>query len=262
MFIDTHCHLDAAAFNDEPALIVQEAHKQGVTRIVLPTITQNNFVAVQQLSAQIPHVSPAFGIHPLHTGVTQQDDLDALRDMLAQHQAVAVGEIGLDFYVEHYDQPKQESYFREQLKIARSFDLPVLLHIRHAQDTVLKHLRCHPVSGGIAHAFNGSMQQANAFISLGFKLGFGGAMTHPRALRIRELAATLPLDSIVLETDAPNIPPLWVARGRPNTPAQLPRIAQVLADLRGVSVAEIAQATTANALAVLPKLAAYNRAPH
>lgn len=260
MFIDTHCHLDAAEFNGEAAGIVQAAHQQGVTRIVLPAIAQNNFAAVQHLATQFPNVAPAFGIHPLCVEHASSRDLEKMFDLLTQHNAIAVGEIGLDFYVENYDQNRQEFYLREQLKIARRFDLPVLLHVRRAQDTVLKHLRCHPVSGGIAHAFNGSMQQANAFISLGFKLGFGGAMTHPRALRIRELATTLPLDSIVLETDAPDLPPLWVARGRPNTPAQLPRIAQVLADLRGVSLAEIAQATTANALAVLPRLATYNRA--
>jgi len=160
----------------------------------------------------------------------------------------------LDFYVENFDAAQQQFYFCEQLKLAREFDLPVLLHVRKAVDAVLQNLRRHPVQGGIAHAFNGSRQQADALIKLGFKLGFGGAMTHNRALRIRELAATLPLESIVLETDAPDMPPDFLARGVANTPANLPRIAQTLADLRGISLAEIAAATTHNALRVLPLL--------
>ena len=140
----------------------------------------------------------------------------------------------------------QEYYFVEQLKLAQEFDLPVLLHVRRAIDPILKHLRDHPVRGGIAHAFNGSRQQADEFIKRGFKLGFGGAMTHPRARRLRELAATLPPEAIVLETDAPDIPPAWITRGR-NTPEQLPAIAAVLAGLRQSSIEEIAAVTTANA---------------
>jgi TatD DNase family protein len=178
-------------------------------------------------------------------------DLEILRGYLRDHQPVAVGEIGLDFFIEHYDQPQQEHFFAEQLKLAREFDLPVLLHTRRAQDTVLKHLRQIKVRGGISHAFSGSRQQADEFIRLGFKLGFGGAVTYPRATRLRELAATLPLSSLVLETDAPDIPPEFLVRGQPNKPEYLRRIAQTLAQLRGISLAELAQATTENALSVL-----------
>ena len=132
--------------------------------------------------------------------------------------------------------------------------MPVLLHTRKAQDIVLKHLRRHKVRGGIAHAFNGSPQQAAEFIKLGFKLGFGGAMTYPRATKLRELAKTLPLESIVLETDSPDIPPEFIARGVPNKPSNLPRIAQTLADLRCLPVQEIARITSENALSALPRL--------
>jgi len=177
-----------------------------------------------------------------------------LRDYLALPQTAAVGEIGLDFFIRHFDQVRQEYFFIEQLKLAHEFDLPVLLHIRRAQDTVLKHLRQHKVSGGIAHAFNGSRQQAEEFIKLGFKLGFGGAMTYSRATRLRELAATLPMECIVLETDAPDIPPDFLERGSPNKPEYLPRIAQTLADLRGVPLEEIARVTTENTLSVMPRL--------
>ncbi len=255
MFIDTHCHLDAAEFNGEQNAIVREAQAAGVAALVVPSIERANFAAVQMLGTQYPNCAPAYGIHPMYADRALSADLDVLREYLKQENTVAVGEIGLDFFIKHYDQVRQEYFLVEQLKLAREFDLPVLLHIRRAQDTVLKYLRQHKVRGGIAHAFNGSRQQADEFIKLGFKLGFGGAMTYSRATRLRELAATLPLECIVLETDAPDIPPDFLERGLPNKPEYLPGIAQTLAELRGMPLEEIARVTTANALAVLPKLA-------
>lgn len=255
MFIDTHCHLDAAEFAGTQSGLVQAAREAGVERIVVPSVAQANFAAVQQLCAQLPGCVAAYGIHPMYVDTVQPDDLSALRDYLALPDTVAVGEIGLDFFIEAHDRARQERVFIEQLKLAREFDLPVLLHIRRAQDSILKHLRQHRVRGGIAHAFGGSRQQAGEFINLGFKLGFGGAMTYSRASRLRGLAATLPLDSIVLETDAPDIPPDFLERGTPNKPEYLPRIAQVLAALRGMTPEAVAQATTANALEALPRLA-------
>ena len=253
VFIDTHCHLDAAEFIGQQDAVVREAQEAGVAALVLPAIERANFAAVQTLCAQFKNCTPAYGIHPMCVDRATPADLDVLRGYLAQADTVAVGEIGLDFFVEGYDQEKQEFYFAEQLKLAREFDLPVLLHIRRAQDIVLRHLRQHKVSG-IAHAFSGSRQQADEFIKLGFKLGFGGAMTYSRATRLRALAATLPLECIVLETDAPDIPPDFLERGSPNKPEYLPRIARTLTELRGVSLAEIARVTTENALSVLPKI--------
>ena len=254
MFIDTHCHLDAAEFSVTSDALVQEALAVGVSTIVVPSVDVSNFAAVQNICAQHAACAPAFGIHPMFVDRATPADLDVLREYLQKHPPVAVGEIGLDFFVENFDQEKQEFYFSAQLKLAQEFDLPVLLHIRKAQDTILKHLRRTPVRGGIAHAFNGSPQQAAEFIKLGFKLGFGGAMTYPRATRLRELAATLPLDSIVLETDAPDIPPEFLPRGESNRPGYLPRIAGTLAELRNMPLAEIALITSANALAALPLL--------
>jgi len=254
MFIDTHCHLDAAEFGDTQADVVHNAAAAGVTRLVIPSVACSNFEVVRKLCTQYPNCSPAYGIHPMYTDDATPGDLETLREFLKQHPAVAVGEIGLDFFIPHYDQTRQEHFFVEQLKLARDFDLPVLLHIRRAQDTILKHLRQIKVRGGIAHAFNGSRQQADEFIKLGFKLGFGGAMTHSRATKLRELAATLPLECIVLETDAPDIPPNFLERGLPNEPKYLPRIAQTLEELRGMSLEEIAQATTTNAGVIMPAL--------
>ena len=253
-FIDTHCHLDAEEFDDSQADVVQAAQAAGVTRIVVPSVDRENFGIVRELCERYPGCAPAYGIHPMYTDGAYPDDLVALRDYLAQPDTVAVGEIGLDFFIDHYDRARQEYFFVEQLKLAREFDLPVLLHIRRAQDIVLKHLRQHKVRG-IAHAFNGSGQQADEFIKLGFKLGFGGAMTYSRATRLREFAATLPLDAIVLETDAPDIPPDFLERGQPNKPEYIPRIARTLAELRGVDLEEIARITTENVSSALPKLA-------
>jgi TatD DNase family protein len=187
------------------------------------------------------------------------DDIDILKDYVEKNNPVAIGEIGLDYFVTKpsvnpANIERQIFFFTEQLKIAKQYQLPVILHVRHAVDDVLKYLRRYQVVGGIAHAFNGSFQQAEQFIELGFKLGFGGAMTYSRALRIRELATKLPLDSIVLETDSPDIPPEWVGTKGRNSPLELPRIAQVLADLRGVNVSLVVDITGFNALNIFPKL--------
>lgn len=251
--IDTHCHLDAREFDADRDAVALAAHDSGVSAIAIPSVSRRNFALVSETCRRYPSCFPAYGIHPLYLNETIPQDLDALRNLLAEEPPVAVGEIGLDFFVEGLDAGQQEYYFCEQLKIARDFDLPVILHVRRAVDAVLKQLRRIKVRGGIAHAFNGSRQQADTFIELGFKLGFGGAMTYERALHLRELASTLPLEAIVLETDAPDIPPVWLNRGR-NSPAALPRIATELAALRKISFPEIATATTRNATAALPGL--------
>lgn len=252
--IDTHCHLDAPEFGGDAAGVVAAARAAGVRGLVIPAVAADNFAAVRDLCAQFPSCFPAYGIHPLYVERAGVEDLATLREYLTTQSPVAVGEIGLDFFVPDTNRAMQEEFFRAQLKLARAFDLPVLLHVRRAQDVVLKHLRQIRVRGGIAHAFNGSRQQAEEFIKLGFKLGFGGAMTYPRALQIRQLAATLPLDSLVLETDAPDIPPVFLTRGEPNQPAFLPQIALTLAELRGMRLDEVAAVTQENTQAVLPLL--------
>ncbi|SFI02695.1 TatD DNase family protein [Collimonas sp. OK307] len=263
MWIDTHCHLDAAEFAGEQTLVAAAAAQQDVSWIVIPAVAQANFATVAALAAQLPNCTYALGIHPLYVPLAEETDLLALRNTIAAALAdprfVAIGEIGLDFFVPGMEsgplREKQEHFYVEQLKLAREFDLPVLLHVRRSQDILLKHLRRIKVQGGIAHAFNGSFQQAEAFIGLGFRLGFGGAMTFTRALQIRRLAAELPLSALVLETDAPDMSPAWLHPDI-NQPQQIPRIGAVLAELRGMAVPELAQATAANARAALPRLAA------
>ncbi len=251
--IDTHCHLDAAEFDGDRREVHAAALAAGVTKLVVPAVTVAGFGKTRQTVAQYAGCAAAYGIHPLYVIQAAEGDLGTLRRWLADENPVAVGEIGLDHYVTDGDPLRQEFFFVEQLKLAREFDLPVVLHVRRAVDPVLKQLRRFRVRGGIAHAFNGSRQQAEAFIQLGFVLGFGGAMTYIGSTRIRALAAELPLESIVLETDAPDIPPAWLNGGR-NAPAELLAIADVLADLRGITRPAVVAATTANARRVLPRI--------
>ncbi|HEX5698818.1 MAG TPA: TatD family hydrolase [Rhodoferax sp.] len=275
MFIDTHCHLDAPEFGLSGPTVRAEAARHQVLQCVLPAVEVANFEAVRLL-AHAGGDAYALGIHPLYVKAAQDDDLERLDAALKQHRhdprLVAVGEIGLDLFVPELCisplRERQQHFYLSQLKLARKYGLPVLLHVRRSVDQVLKGLRSVARTDwrGIAHAFNGSAQQAQSFIDLGFKLGFGGAVTYERALQLRRLAASLPLNALVLETDAPDMPPHWLyktaeqrAAGEPqsvNSPAELPRIAAVLAELRGLSVEELALATTRNALAALPKLGA------
>lgn len=257
MLIDTHCHLDAAEFDADRSRVAADAAKAGVEIVVVPAVERANFSAVETLCATLPGCAPAYGIHPLYVDRAQEADLAALEQQLRSRPAVAVGEIGLDFFVDGHDADRQTWFFVEQLKLARELGLPVLLHLRKAGDQILKQLRLIRVCGGVAHAFNGSRQQAEAFIGLGFKLGFGGAMTWPRATHLRALAASLPLEAIVLETDAPDIPPHWLGRDGRNAPGELPDIAVVLAGLRGMPLSEVLEITTMNALQAMPKLAGY-----
>ena len=253
MLIDTHCHLDAAEFAADRDAVAARAAAVGVGMMVIPAVEYANFDAVLESCRRYPGCVAALGMHPMYIDRHRPEHLPALRAAIDKQRPVAVGEIGLDFFVPDLDPATQEFYFVEQLKIAREFDLPVLLHIRRANDQVLKHLRRYKVKGGIAHAFNGSRQQAEEFLKRDFKLGFGGAMTYPRALNLRRLAAELPLEAIVLETDAPDIPPLSAHKQR-NSPEFLPEIAQTLAHLRGLSIQQVVRATAENACAAIPLL--------
>lgn len=273
-WIDTHCHLDAPEFAPDVAAVRARARERGVVHCVLPAVEVAHFERVRRLAHEFGD-SYALGIHPLYVQRAAAEDLARLDAALTQYRGdprlVAVGEIGLDYFVpELMHSPlreRQEYFYVEQLKLARQHGLPVILHVRRSADMLLKGLRTVGNGGGyqwqgIAHAFNGSLQQAQAFIALGLKLGFGGALTYERAQNLRRLATELPLDAIVLETDAPDMPPHWLYRtaeqrgngatqGR-NEPGELPRIAQVLAELRQQPIERIADASTASAGVALP----------
>ena len=267
-WIDTHCHLDAPEFDADRPAVLARGRVAGVRQLVVPGVMASQFDSLPAL-ARAQGLAYALGIHPLYVDQAADDDLDRLADALARHRddprLVAVGEIGLDHFVPGLDRLRQERFFTAQLKLARDAGLPVILHVRRSADALLAGLRSIRVAGGIAHAFNGSRVQADAFIGLGFKLGFGGALTFERALQIRRLATELPDTALVLETDAPDMPPHWLYRtaaqraageASRNEPAELPRIAAGLAALRGWSLAETAAISRANAVAALPRLAA------
>ena len=279
MWIDTHCHLDAAEFDVDREAVREAARQAGVTRCVIPAVHAGHWPEVAQL-AERHGDAYALGIHPLYVPKAQEADVLALDHALTERRddprLVAVGEIGLDFFVPELCTPamreRQWFFYTAQLKLAQKHGLPVILHVRRSADLLLKGLRQCRITSGIAHAFNGSSQQAQAFVDMGFALGFGGTLTYERSLQLRRLACELPLSAIVLETDAPDIPPHWLyqtaeqraqgaVQGR-NSPAELPHIAQVLAVLRGLPITDLAAATSANACRVLPQLAAlYHHAP-
>jgi TatD DNase family protein len=269
LWIDSHCHLDAPEFDADRANVVLRARAAGVALQVLPAVAADHFAGVVAL-AHAHGLVYALGIHPLWTDRAAEGDLDRLADALRRHRddprLVAVGEIGLDHFVPGLDRARQEHFYRAQLKLARGAGLPVILHVRRSADALLAGLNRIEVPGGIAHAFNGSDQQAARFVERGFRLGFGGTLSFEPARQIRHLAQTLPLTALVLETDAPDIPPQWLyrsaaeraaglAQGR-NEPAELPRIGGVLAALRGLEPDAVAAATVANTRAALPRLAA------
>lgn len=281
VWIDTHCHLDATELAADCAAVRERARAAGVVHCLIPAVSTANFDGVRRLAHRFGD-SYALGLHPLYVADATDADLAALEQALQAHagdpRLLAVGEMGLDFFVPALAteamRAHQERIYRAQLRLARRFDLPVVLHVRRSADRLLVHLReLAPPGGwrGIAHAFNGSEQQAMRFVELGLKLGFGGALTFESARQLRRLASSLPMSAMVLETDAPDIPPWWLYRtaaeraaGLPqgrNEPAQLPRIAQTLAALRSMGEQELAEHLRHNAIEALPGLASLLPAP-
>ncbi|PLP99964.1 TatD family hydrolase [Cupriavidus pauculus] len=268
MWIDTHCHLDAREFDADRQGVIEAAVAAGISGIVLPAVAVSNFDAVRALAGEGSRCVYALGIHPLCTSGAGQADLDALRQQVAASiddpRLVAIGEIGLDFFVPGLDAQHQTWLYTEQLKIAREFDLPVLLHVRKSQDQVYAGLRRVGVRQGIAHAFNGSHEQARRYVEHGMKLGFGGNVTFSRAKQIRRLATELPIEAIVLETDAPDIAPAWLSDDQfgeqhkaRNTPGEVAGVARVMAELRGLPERALADVMWRNSVAALPRLGAF-----
>lgn len=247
--IDSHCHLDAIEFELHRDQVVAAALVAGIDQLLVPAVSTATWPACQAMRTRYGCLL-AYGLHPLYYRQHLDDHLASLEQLLQTDRPVAIGEIGLDGWHEDSDMARQEVLLAEQLKLAARYGLPVILHVRRAQDRVLKYLRQHKVAGGIVHAFNGSQQQAEAFIKLGFKLGFGGAMTYAGSQRIRRLCASLPDHALVLETDAPDMRPAW-AQEQPNQPANLRTFAEEMARLRQIPLTHIIAITRANTLAAL-----------
>lgn len=244
---DSHCHLDAAEFDADRPAVLARARDAGVARQLVPAVDRGSWDAIRSLCAAEPGLRPAYGLHPMFLDRHRPGHLDELRDWLAAERPAAVGECGLDFFVEGLDPDSQRLYFRGQLELAREFDLPVVLHARRAVEEVIGTLR--EVGGlrGVVHSWSGSEEQARQLFGLGFCLGIGGPVTYERAKRLRRTVASMPLDFLLLETDAPDQPDAdW--RGQRNEPARLRQVLDVVAQLRGQPAAAIAEATSANAL--------------
>ena len=248
--IDTHCHLDVADFDTDRSDILERCRATGISGIVVPAIQAAGWEKLLELCRQETALYPALGLHPVFIESHTDADLTALGDKLSSENPLAVGEIGLDFFLAELDQQRQVEIFEAQLYLAQETRLPVLLHVRKAHDQVLATLRRIRVPGGIAHAFNGSLQQAQQYLELGFKLGFGGTLTYERSSKIRQLAHDLPIEAIVLETDAPDMA-VSQHRGERNSPEYLPEILAALAELRQEDALSLAEQTTRNACEVL-----------
>lgn len=245
--IDTHSHVDLTVFRDDIQEVLTRAREAGVVAQVLPGVYRAGWERLLSLCSRENDLYPAIGLHPLYLQHHGQDDLDVLRDHAQQGELKGIGEIGLDYFNQDADRRAQQELFEAQLAIAAEARLPVLLHVRKAHDQVQATLRRLRFShGGIVHAFGGSLQQAEHYLKMGFLISICGTITYDRATRIRALAAAIPLESLVLETDSPDIPPA-AHHGQRNSPEYLPEILAALADLRGETAECIAEQSTKNA---------------
>lgn len=248
--VDTHCHIDVEAFDSDRSQVLERARARGVRRILVPAIDAAHWPGLLRLCQQEQGLFPALGLHPVLLTRHQGADIQALEEAVDKHRPAAVGEIGLDFFITELDRDRQQQLFEMQLEVARNADLPVILHVRKAHDQVLATLRRIRVKGGIAHAFNGSLQQAQRYIDLDFKLGFGGMLTYPRSKKIRRLASQLPLSAMVLETDAPDMV-VSAHHGERNSPEYLTDCLYALAEVRAEEPRALAEQTTRNACEAL-----------
>ena len=249
MFIDSHCHLLDAPLDKKIDALMQAAAEYQIEHLVsiapVSALDRQN-----SLKQKYPMMVSAIGIHPLFINEHTQDDLSLLENACRQKRVSVIGEIGLDFYIPDHHKEKQLSVFEQQLKIAQQFNLPVILHLRKSVELATLTLKKYPSVRGVAHAFSGSLEQAHLLVKMGFKIGLGGTITYEGSKKIRAIAAALPDHAIVLETDAPYMPPCWLSK-KPNSPLEIPAIAQVLATLRNSSLEAVARITTANTKEVL-----------
>lgn len=247
VLVDSHCHLDVDEFDADRVDVVERAQQAGVWRQVVPAIDAVGWPALKEVCARFQGLHPAYGLHPVFLGAHLDAHLDELRSWIEREAPVAVGECGLDFFVDGLDRDRQQALFDAQLALAREFDLPVIVHARRAVDAVIASVRRIAGVRGVVHSFAGSAEQARQLWDLGFLVGIGGPVTYERAVRLRRLVAGMPIEYLLLETDAPDQPDAW-HRGQRNEPSRLPLVLESIAALRGEPADAVAAATTANAL--------------
>lgn len=246
MLIDSHCHLDAGEFDQDRAAVIARARAAGVAMQVLPAVTAASWPKLREVCQQAPGLYPAYGLHPMFLAEHRPEHLQALRQWIERERPCAIGECGLDYYAEGLDVHAQQTFFAGQLQLAREFDLPLIVHARRAVDAVIAAIRKVGALRGVVHSFSGSPEQAAQLHRLGFLIGLGGPLTYDRAQRLQRVVRDMPLEQLLLETDAPDQPDAGI-RGERNEPARLPVIAARVAQVRGVEVERIGQATTDNA---------------
>ena len=246
MLVDSHCHLDASEFDADRDAVIRRARAAGVVQQVVPAVDADHWPQLRDICRTDSGLFPAYGLHPMFLDVHKPEHLPQLGEWIARERPLAVGECGLDFFVEGLDADAQQLYFDGQLALAHDFDLPVIVHARRAVDAVIASFKRIGKLRGVVHSFSGSPEQARQLWQLGFLIGIGGPATYTRANRLRGLVARMPLEHLLLETDAPDQPDAEI-RGQRNEPARLAYVCQTIADLRGVEAEAIATATTANA---------------
>ena len=246
MLVDSHSHFDAQEFDGDRRAVHARAVAAGVHAQVVPAVDAAGWPKLKAVCAELPGLYPAYGLHPMYLDAHRPEHLTELRGWIERERPAAVGECGLDFFVEGLDPDAQQLYFDAQLRLAREFDLPVIVHARRAVDAVIASIRRIGGLRGVVHSFSGSAEQAAQLYKLGFLLGIGGPVTYERANRLRGLVAAMPLEHLLLETDAPDQPDSD-HRGERNEPTYLTKVLEVVAKLRGVPAEVVATATTANA---------------
>ena len=246
VLVDSHCHLDAAEFDGDREAVISRARGAGVEQQIVPAVDAASWPKLRKTCTLDAGLFPAYGLHPMYLDAHRDEHLMQLREWLERERPLAIGECGLDYFVDGLDREAQSLYFERQLQLACEFDLPVIVHARRAVDAVIAAIRKTGKLRGVIHSYSGSMEQARQLWDLGFMLGLGGPVTYERANRLRKLAAEMPLEHLLLETDAPDQPDAGI-RGERNEPARLREILRVIAELRGEEEAHVATVTTANA---------------
>ncbi|MCG7869867.1 MAG: DNAase [gamma proteobacterium symbiont of Stewartia floridana] len=243
--IDAHSHFDDVSFDVDREQALSRAEQAGVTQQIIPAIKAAWWPRIKQLCLDHPGLHPSYGLHPMFLSDHQDQHIDQLSEWLAAEQPVAVGECGLDFYIEDPQPERQQRLFEAQLELADRYDLPVIIHARRSVEEVINTLRRFPGLRGMLHSYSGSEQQAHRLIEMGFYLSFGGPVTYERAKRLRHLVESLPLESLLIETDSPDQPDTQ-HRGERNEPAYLPLVLELFSQLRKQPTEEIAAQTRLN----------------
>jgi len=246
VLVDSHCHLDAIEFDRDRDAVIARARGAGVMRQVIPAVSAASWPKLREVCAGIDGLFPAYGLHPMYLQEHRDEHLEELGDWIQREHPCAIGECGLDFFIDGLDPRAQQHFFDGQLELARAHALPLIVHARRSVDAVIASIKRIGGLRGVVHSFSGSAEQARQLAQLGFMVGLGGPVTYERANRLRKLAASVPIESLLLETDSPDQPDAGI-RGQRNEPARLANVLQVVADLRGETPAAIAAATSANA---------------